>query len=220
MVTTGASNTEMSDLFIRVGRIQYVVIAYVLSVFILFGQQFVNMWAGQEYSNAYIITLLFFVATGIPLIQNLGMTILQARNQMKYRSIMILCVSVIGIAVSIPMTRLYGLQGFGWTIAIAVVLGHGILLNIYYQRSIKLDILRFWKEILKMSVGPIVVVCASLVLLHSGKIDVNSVEQLILWGGLFSVVYMAVFYKFSMNDYERHLVLTPINKLRQKFAHL
>lgn len=71
-----------------------------------------------------------------------------------------------------------------------------------------------------MSVGPIVVVCASLVLLHSGKIDVNSVEQLILWGGLFSVVYMAVFYKFSMNDYERHLVLTPINKLRQKFAHL
>lgn len=220
MVTTGASNTEMSDLFIRVGRIQYVVIAYVLSVFILFGQQFVNMWAGQEYSNAYIITLLFFVATGIPLIQNLGMTILQARNQMKYRSIMILCVSVIGIAVSIPMTRLYGLQGFGWTIAIAVVLGHGILLNIYYQRSIKLDILRFWKEILKMSVGPIVVVCASLVLLYSGKIDVNSVEQLILWGGLFSVVYMAVFYKFSMNDYERHLVLAPINKLRQKFAHL
>lgn len=219
MVTNGKSDAEMSEMFIRVGRIQYVVIAYVLSIFTLFGQKFVDIWAGKEYSEVYLITLLFFVATGIPLIQNLGMTILQARNQMKYRSIMILCVSVIGIMVSIPMTKLYGIQGFCWTIATAVILGHGILLNIYYHRSIKLDVLSFWKEILKMSMGPIVAVCVCLMLMQMKTIVIDSIEQLVLWVGAFSLVYIAIFYKFSMNDYEQHLVLAPINKLRQKLSH-
>ena len=35
MITTGASEQTVSDLFIRIGRIQYIVLAYVLSAFIL-----------------------------------------------------------------------------------------------------------------------------------------------------------------------------------------
>ena len=39
MITTGASEQTVSDLFIRIGRIQYIVLAYVLSACILLGRR-------------------------------------------------------------------------------------------------------------------------------------------------------------------------------------
>ena len=41
MVTKGSSDEEISDLFIRTGRIQYIVMAYILSAFVVFGKQFI-----------------------------------------------------------------------------------------------------------------------------------------------------------------------------------
>ena len=102
MITTGASEQTVSDLFIRIGRIQYIVLAYVLSAFILLGRPFIALWAGEGYDETYVIALMFFASTLIPMIQNLGITILQARNEMKYRSILILAVSAASLAAAIP----------------------------------------------------------------------------------------------------------------------
>ena len=88
MVALGDNYKEMSDLFVRTGRIQYMVMSLILFGFVVFGKSFILLWAGKDYVEAYPITLLFFVALIIPLIQNLGITILQARNQMKFRSIL------------------------------------------------------------------------------------------------------------------------------------
>ena len=101
MITTGASEQTVSDLFIRIGRIQYIVLAYVLSAFILLGRPFIALWAGEGYDETYVIALMFFASTLIPMIQNLGITILQARNEMKYRSILILAVSAASLAAAI-----------------------------------------------------------------------------------------------------------------------
>ena len=88
MVTLRNSNKEISDLFIKTGRIQNIVMAMILFGFLTFGRPFVMLWAGPEYCEAYIITCLFFISLYIPLIQNLGITILQARNLMKFRSLL------------------------------------------------------------------------------------------------------------------------------------
>ena len=111
MITTGASEQTVSDLFIRIGRIQYIVLAYVLSAFILLGRPFIALWAGEGYDETYVIALMFFASTLIPMIQNLGITILQARNEMKYRSILILAVSAASLAAAIPAARQFGAFG-------------------------------------------------------------------------------------------------------------
>ena len=94
MVARGHSEKEISDLFIRTGRIQYLVMAFILTGFILFGKQFVILWAGSAYEEAYYISLLFFIPLTVPLIQNLGITILQARNQMKFRSSLYVVIAI------------------------------------------------------------------------------------------------------------------------------
>ena len=54
MVATNDDNRSISDLFIRTGRIQYIVMALVLSGFIVFGRQFIVLWAGAGYELSLI----------------------------------------------------------------------------------------------------------------------------------------------------------------------
>lgn len=61
MVVKGNQDKEISDLFIKSGRVQFIVMAFILTGFILFGRPFINIWAGPDYSDAYWISLLFFV---------------------------------------------------------------------------------------------------------------------------------------------------------------
>lgn len=216
MVTTNNNRKEISDLFIRTGRIQYIIIALVLSGFIVFGKQFIELWAGQGYENAYIICVLFFVSLLIPLIQNLGITILQARNQMKFRSLLYIGIAVVAFAFQIVLAKLYGEIGCAIAVAGALLLGQGLIMNIYYSKKQGINIIKFWKEILKMSLVPIALTIASIYVMRN--YDINNWGELALAILIFCAVYIPLFWSCSMNKYERDLIKAPIHKMTQKIV--
>lgn len=214
MITKGASEKEVSGLFIRTGRIQYLIMAFILVSFILFGQQFITLWAGPSYLEAYKIALIFFVPVTVPLIQNLGITILMARNQMKFRCVSYVIIAIGSLFLSVPLAKMYGGIGCAVATAFALILGQVIIMNIYYKRVIHLDIPRFWGEIGKMSLAP-----AFLGLL--GYFVVNQFEMdnlmtfflgVLIWG----LIYLVAIWRTGMNDYERDLFKAPIIKLISK----
>ena len=212
MVATNRSRKEISDLFIRTGRIQYIVLAYILSGFIIFGRQFIELWAGTGYSDAYIISLLFFIPLTVPLIQNLGITILQARNEMKFRSVLYIIIALVSLAMQIVLTRYFGGIGCAMGVSGALVVGQILIMNVYYQRRQDLDIMTFWKEISKMSIIPIVLIFSSmLVIRHFFALD--SWGKLILGIAAFSLVYIPLFFRFSMTDDERSLFISMFHKI-------
>jgi len=212
MVATNRSRKEISDLFIRTGRIQYIVLAYILSGFIIFGRQFIELWAGSGYSDAYIISLLFFIPLTVPLIQNLGITILQARNEMKFRSVLYIIIALVSLAMQIVLTRFFGGIGCAMGVSGALVVGQILIMNVYYRRRQDLDIKTFWKEISKMSIIPIVLIISSmLVIRHFFALD--SWGKLILGIAAFSLVYIPLFFRFSMTDEERNLFISMFHKI-------
>lgn len=212
MVATNRSRKEISDLFIRTGRIQYIVLAYILSGFIIFGRQFIALWAGAGYSDAYIISLLFFIPLTVPLIQNLGITILQARNEMKFRSVLYIIIALVSLAMQIVLTRYFGGIGCAMGVSGALVVGQILIMNVYYRRRQDLDIMTFWKEISKMSIIPIVLIFSSmLVIRHFFALD--SWGKLILGIAAFSLVYIPLFFRFSMTDEERNLFISMFHKI-------
>ena len=214
MVTKKGSEKEVSDLFIRTGRIQYCILAFILSGFIVFGEGFINIWAGKNYQDAYLIALIFMVPLTIPLIQNMGIVILQARNQMKFRSLLYIVIALVSLCFQIPLAKYYGGVGCAWAISGALVIGQIIILNIYYQKKQGIDMMRFWKEILKMSVVPCLVVIATVFMLS--KFQIDSIARFLIAGLVFSIIYIPLFWRFSMNQYERDLVFTPLKRLRLK----
>lgn len=212
MVATNRSSKEISDLFIRTGRIQYIVLAYILSGFIIFGRQFIELWAGAGYSDAYIISLLFFIPLTVPLIQNLGITILQARNEMRFRSVLYIIIALVSLAMQIVLTRFFGGIGCAMGVSGALVVGQILIMNVYYRRRQDLDIKTFWKEISKMSIIPIVLIFSSmLVIRHFFALD--SWGKLILGIAAFSLVYIPLFFRFSMTDDERNLFISMFHKI-------
>ena len=211
MVAKGNSEKEISDLFIRTGRIQYLIMAFILTGFILFGKQFVVLWAGSGYEEAYYISLLFFIPLTVPLIQNLGITILQARNQMKFRSSLYVVIAICSLAISIPLAKLYGGIGCAIGTASALVAGQIIAMNIYYYKRIHIDIPLFWKEILKMSIAPAVLGIIGWLLFQ--RVEMNTVILLASYIFVFSIIYLIVIWKVGMNAYERELFSAPILKL-------
>lgn len=204
----------ISDLFIKTGRIQYCIMVLILSGFFLFGKQFIQLWAGNGYEDAYIIALLFFVPLTVPLIQNMGITILQARNQMKFRSLLYLVISLISLGLQIPLAKFYGGIGCACAIAGALVLGQIIVMNVYYQVKQKINIIKFWIEIAKMSFVPAALTIGGYFALQYFATD----NWISLGVGILAylVVYLPLFFMLSMNKFERDLVLNPVRKLIKK----
>lgn len=214
ITTREGSEKQISDLFIRVGRIQYIIMAFLLSGFVLFGRQFVALWAGAGYEDVYVIALAFFFPCLIPLIQNTGIAILQARNQMKYRAVMLVCVAVASVILQILLARPYGAIGCAIAVGAANFIGQGILLNIHYRNKQKIAIGRFWREIAKMSVVPVLLTIADWFVVAQFELD--SVPRLIAGIVAYMVVYVPVFWHFGMNADERRLLSEPFRKIRNK----
>ena len=218
MVATGDNDKELSNLFIRTGRIQFVVMALILSGFIVFGKQFIALWAGDAYIEAYVMCVMFFSSLMIPLIQNLGITILQARNQMKFRSLLYIAIAAVALVLQIVLARRWGGVGCAIAISGALLLGQGFIMNIYYAKVQKIDIVLFWKEILRMAIVPVIMTAVSMSLLS--YVEIDTWTKLGMYIMLFCLIYIPLFWIISMNESERSLLASPFRKLFAKIVKI
>lgn len=213
MVTNGVSTEDMSDLFIRTGRIQYIIMAFILSAFIVFGKPFLLLWAGNAYCDAYYICLMFFIPLTVPLIQNIGIIILQARNSMRFRSLLYIFIALASLGLSILLAKPYGVYGCAFATSLALLIGQVIIMNIYYHYKQSLNMLKFWKEIIKMSIVPMVLVTIGLFITNSPLFYTISLTKFLAVGLLFTIIYGVTFWLFSMNKYEKKLIVQPFKKI-------
>lgn len=213
MVAKENNEQEISNLFVRTGRLQYIIMAFILSAFIVFGKPFIQLWAGAGYEDAYYICLLFFIPLTIPLIQNLGITILQARNQMKFRSLLYIVIALASLGLSILLAKSYGGYGCALSTSLALFIGQGLVMNIYYHRKQHLDMVKFWKEIIKMSLVPVCFVVAGLMVINSAAFSTMSILNFVGFGLLFIVAYGFAFWYLGMNKDEKDLIGQPIGLL-------
>lgn len=214
MVTKENNEKAISDLFIRTGRIQYIIMAFILTGFIVFGKSFICLWAGEDYMDAYWIALYFFIPLTVPYIQNLGITILQARNQMKFRSTLYVIIAVASLCISIPLAKQYGGIGCAVGTALALIAGQIIAMNVYYHRVIHIDIPQFWKEIGKMSITPLIV---GVLFYNLFRVyNIKTVWMLVIGILVFSSVYIPLFLFFGMNLYEKELFFSPLRRIADR----
>lgn len=155
MITKKSSMKEVSDLFIQIGRWQYYLLALVATGFIIFGKQFIAWWAGSGFEDAYWITLLIIIPFTIDLIQNIGLSVLQAMNKYDFRARVYFGVGIFNLCLAIPLAMRYGGIGCAFATGLAMFLGNGLVMNWFYSTQIGLDIKRFWQQIGKITISVI-----------------------------------------------------------------
>lgn len=204
IATKNETRKEISDLFIRTGRMQFCVMGFILSGFIVFGQHFISLWAGADYGQSYLITLMFFAVLLCPLIQNVGITILLARGQIKFRSLAYLVIAVISFILQILLSKSHGAIGCALAVTLALFIGQWLVMNLYYYKRQDLDIPQFWKQIATMSIAPAIITIAMTILVD--YLNPCSWIRLLPCVVVYSCIYVAVLYLFSMNKYERGMI--------------
>lgn len=207
-------NTELTTLFTKVGRIQFIVLGLILTGFVFFGMPFVNLWAGEGYGASYAVALLLIIPVTVPLIQNLGIEIQRAKNMHKARAVVYLAIAIANVFISIPLIKFFGPEGAALGTAISLFAGNIIFMNWYYHARIGMNMFYFWKEIAKFIPALIAPCVVGIAIMKF----VNTTGLVKL--GVFAVVYAAVYglsmYFFGMNEEEKQLVMGPIRKILRK----
>lgn len=212
MIAKNASDKEISDVMIKYGRVQYILIGLIMSGFIIFGDFFIDKWAGEDYSSAYYFVLIIMIPLTIPLIQNIGVAILQAKNQLKFRAILYFIIAVLNIVISIPLAKIYGGFGTAFVTAFTLSMAHILIMNIYYKKRVGIDILKFWKNIIQLTIPNVGITLISYYLIS--RIDISSVLEWTVYVVLFSLIYIVTLWFTVMNQYEKSLMLSIIDRFR------
>ena len=214
---SGDPGRETDTLFRRIGRIQGLLVWGVLGGFVALGRPFVELWAGPDFALAYPVVVVLMVGLSVALVQNLGISVLQAKNRMGFRAAVYTALAVLDVLLSIPAGRAWGVMGVAWVAAVLLFLGTGPVMNVYYRRAIGLDIPAFWRSVLP-TVVPAAMATAALMLLEALVRPVWSWPALLVGVAVYLVVYGAVAWARILNGYERGLVRSAIEGMRGKVA--
>lgn len=215
MVFQGASQEELSDMTIKIGRIQAYIVALIVFGFITFGQPFINFYAGIGYEESYWVAIFMMIPGAIPLVQSMCLSIIVAENRHRFRSIVLLGITILNVIGTWILLHIWGVTGAALMTGIALLLGNGIVLNWYYWKRIGLDIPRFWKEIGKIFVIPLVM--TFIFMLLGFCVNWYNIWMLIMGIIIYTAIFCVLSWIFIMNDYEKDLFLSPIRKVYFKY---
>ena len=214
MVANQSTNEEISNLFIRISRIQFIVVAFILTYFIFFGRFFIRFWAGNGYDNSYYVALLLMIPITIALTQGLGLDILRAKKKHAWQMVINLGTCILNLLISIPLCKRYAEIGTAFGTFIGTFLIVVIIQNIYFYRVGEIDIPRYAKEMFDFSKSLIIPLVLGIMLafyVHMNNFFLYAFTSMIYFG-----VYAISIWKFGMNDYEKGLFLKPAMKLLRR----
>ena len=205
------SNKKLTDLMIKIGRLQCYIVCFIWIGFAIFGKKFIELWAGKEYLEAYWVSILIMSSLIICLIQNTGVEILKAYNKYKSRIIAHIIIFLISILISIKLVSIYGIIGCALGSSFFIIFSNILVANYFYIVTINLEIKRFFLEIL--NIFPAIALSALIGLIITKFLSITNFTELFFYGFIFSIAYFLLVKKFAFNDYEKELLLKIKNKI-------
>ncbi|WNH10251.1 lipopolysaccharide biosynthesis protein [Thalassobellus suaedae] len=212
MAVGKASGEELTDMMIKIGRISFIVLLYILGAFSLYGKQFVLLWVGETYYNSWLIALIIMIAYTPPLVQAFGQSILEAKNKMAFKVILYLFCIGIGTLLGAFLAKEHGGIGMITGSTIGWIIGQNIL-NIYYHKVIKINVIRFFKELILKTfpIFIVILILGFIINLIPGNGWLNFFIKSIMYSG----VYALLMYNYGMLPYEKELIKSPLKHFKK-----
>lgn len=141
------NSEKIQEMFINVSKPLFFILFFVWFGFLFYGKWFINIWAGENYSESYYVALILMFGCIIPLTQVCGIEIQKARNMHQARSIVYFLIALGNIAISIPLIKAWGAIGASLGTLLTMLLGNGFFMNWYYHKKMNLDMFFYWRQI-------------------------------------------------------------------------
>ena len=204
LVFSKDSNSELVMLMTKVGPLQFLLLMLIFTGILIFGREFITIWAGSDYTDSYLITVVLIAGSIIPYIQTIGVEIQKAKNMHRFGAILYVFIAVFNLMVSVILCKKYAGLGCAIGTAIGLVVGNGLIMNWYYSKKIKLDIKYFWTQILRLFPSVVFPCVIGMIVLHF--ISIQGIIGLCFGGVLYVIIYLISIWHLGMNGYEKGLV--------------
>ena len=204
MLKSENSSKEITDLMIRVGRLQLYIIGLILMGFWLVGQPFLNLWVGEKFQMSFYVVIFLTITNIVTLTQHIADNVVYAENKVRYTATMTFITSALSLIGSIILAPRYGAVGCAFAFGIAMTINL-IWLNVFYKKKLHLEVGRFFREC-HMRILPLLIVITIGAFFFQKCLTINS------WAGLFSfiasysLIYILASYLFLFNQEEKALV--------------
>jgi len=217
LIADSDDNFKLTEIFTRIGRLQFILLSLILSGIVFFGRPFIHMWAGSDYNGSYVILLILVFSGVISTIQTIGIEIQRAKNMHKFRSILYAIIALGNLGISIPLSKMYAGAGAALGTALAIIIGNGFIMNWYYNKKVGIDIGYFWKHIFRFFPSLIIPVLTGIFI----KLYINLYSPFKFIS--FVIIYTAIFgisiWFIGMNQYEKNLIKKPVDKILSKIKN-
>lgn len=213
-VFRGADDKEITEKVVEPSRIQSVILLLVISGFILFGNDFIDLWVGAEYREVYLLTCILMVTSLMNLSQNTITSVLKAKNKLMGKSVILAISTACNFVITWLLVPHLGAMGAVIGSSFSMVFGYGVVLNIYYHKVIHINMFTYYKKTYAS------IIPAMLLSLPIGY-GIYRFNPLSGWigfiaeGTLFVIVFAAIMYLIGLNKNEKQLIKQMLLKYRR-----
>ncbi len=219
MVALDASKEELTQLMVRVGRLQVVILVLILCGFAVFGHSFLHLWVGASIGEGtwtvWLGALVVLIPLTLPLTQNMGLALLQAMNIHKGRVIILFYSSLICVVLGGVLSYFYGAIGMFIGTGISLTIGQCIMINIYYHRRAGLNMFSFFRK----TFVPLLLPMGLFLLLGvamSSFLQVRNWIDFLIQTGCYGTLGVFILFFLYFNKDERLIFTSPFLKLLKK----
>lgn len=195
------SNGEaLTNTMIRVGRLNVFISLVIITGFILLGKEFIVLWVGSTYLQSWNIALVIMLATLVSLSQSYGMSVLEIKNKIKYRSISTLITMIIAVTLGFYFSKTYGIYGVLLPISIAMLVNTGVN-NGLFVHHFEFQILKFYQKTFALQLL-FTVIFIVISLFVKSFFTITSWGEFVVAGGIFTLLYIVMYYLvlFTMEE--------------------
>ncbi|KAA8825258.1 hypothetical protein EMO92_06745 [Bifidobacterium reuteri] len=203
MVATGSSTKDLLSIMIKVGRYQMMIFCMFFGGFVVVGREFIKLWAGSGFEDAYLLTVIMTLPVVIPLTQNVGIEIQRAMNMHKARSLVYVATSIIDIIITVSLAPRIGYWAAALGYIASIVLGPGLFMNWYYHVKMQLNMLFFWRK--NFSIVCVCVLCIIVVFSLKLFLPLNTLSAFLVDGIIYVLLYSSVLYPFLNTDEKKNI---------------
>lgn len=213
----GKQGAELTKSLIQPCRLIFLIGGLVLFGFIVIGRQFISIVYGSDYIEAWAIAVVIMIPMLINMSNGVLVNVLDIMNKRLSRSFFLLITTIGNIILTIWWIQTWGMLGAAVATGICTLIGQDLLLNIYYNKVIKIRILYLFKETFR-GILPSLILAAVLGFLSINWIT-NQYLQFVVGGMVFGLVMGVSMIAFGANSYEKQKILVLRNKYISRSHH-
>ena len=200
----------ITDLMIRVGRLQLFLFSIIFFGFIILGRDFLYLWVGNDFADSYYVILLLIGTNIVSFTQSVASDLVYAENRVKKYATLTFVASALIFIGAVLLIPIWGAIGCAVSFFTGLVINQ-IQLNLFYKNELSINVVRFFK-LCHLKLLPLLGLIAVVFYIIKIYITIDSWTKFFLFGLFFSLVMVAIQYWLLLNKDEKNLIMSLFPK--------